>query len=333
MEVLLHIGTPKTGSTSIQDFLVANREALAGFGHYYPTHAFAPARNFRPLIVGLKERDTASHLELALGGKDAKSNSLSIWDDIATQIKRHKPRQLILSAEGFVSLGTEGIKNLLRKLAELTPSRPRAVCYVREPAAKHLSNVQERLKGGWGPHCRVILHGRHLRHWRSAIGSDLTVVKFDRVSLQSGSVVRDFARIAGIEHAGLTQLEQQSNVSVSAEVMSVLERLTSEPLVTPQQLKKWRTAVRALKKLDADLPSPTRPVLFDEVAERIRAASDDIEILSTEFGIQFDEVDYKTIGTINLQRGPLQLGVDELCSYSVERRDVLEFRLHQALRE
>lgn len=333
MEVLLHIGTPKTGSTSIQDFLVGNREALAGLGHYYPTHAFAPARNFSALIIGLTGGNAGSpHLRLALGGKDAIRNSLSIWDDIATQIKRHKPRQLILSAERFISLGPEGIKKLLQNLAGLTPSRPRAVCYVREPAAKHLSKVQERLKGGWGPHCRVIPHGRQLRHWRSAIGSDLTVVKFDRVSLHSGDVVRDFARIAGIEDAGLTQSEQHSNVSVSAEVMSVLERLTSEPPVGLQQLVKWRKTVRALKKLDFDLPSPTRPALFDEVAERIRAASDDIEILSTEFGIQFDEVDYKTIGTVDPWQ-LIQLGVDELCSYSVERRDVLESRLHQALRE
>ncbi|MBN2825283.1 MAG: hypothetical protein JXQ76_08170, partial [Campylobacterales bacterium] len=38
MNIILHIGQPKTGTTSIQKFLYHNREVLESFGYYYETY-------------------------------------------------------------------------------------------------------------------------------------------------------------------------------------------------------------------------------------------------------------------------------------------------------
>ncbi len=58
MKLILHIGTHKTGTTALQQFLYANREPLVGHGFHYATPPHVQEANLiaNALKVGKRQR-------------------------------------------------------------------------------------------------------------------------------------------------------------------------------------------------------------------------------------------------------------------------------------
>src|SRR5919107_911236 len=73
--VHLHVGAPKTGTTYLQDRLLANRERLAAHGVSYPVGADADM--FRPAL-DLIDRRWGGQRDLARGE----------WDELVGRVRR-----------------------------------------------------------------------------------------------------------------------------------------------------------------------------------------------------------------------------------------------------
>lgn len=103
MSILLHIGSHKTGTTSIQRFLGRNREALRHQGIWYPTEA--------ELLAG--GRDLIPHLNFARSldctGKPKPFDNAQL-SEIATNLARRSRdyKTTIISAEAFWRIGFGG---------------------------------------------------------------------------------------------------------------------------------------------------------------------------------------------------------------------------------
>ena len=110
----IHAGFPKTGTTSIQQFLLSNREALKGFGVLYPATGIHGTGHVKFAISFLNkkylERMRKSNL---LCNKQSASK---IKHQIENEISESgtKIKSVILSAESFDGTDAEGIRQLVQ---------------------------------------------------------------------------------------------------------------------------------------------------------------------------------------------------------------------------
>lgn len=124
MKIILHIGPPKTGSTSIQSFLDSARQELLNDGVLYPSKGRLEAgvtcrlklygRDAKSRRITSKTGpDTAHHLlSWTLAGIAQNIAADRCWTDVLTEIESIKPETVIISSEDFAWLSEGQIQKL-----------------------------------------------------------------------------------------------------------------------------------------------------------------------------------------------------------------------------
>jgi hypothetical protein len=199
MKIVVHIGPPKTGSTSIQVSLSADRDRLAGQGIYYyekiPNMTLALSTLFLP-----KGRQPNPKLVRKTGSiEQAYAWSRACWDAFEKDVDETRPDLSIISSERFAVIEDvdQFIARLRRRFDEIY-----VVAYVRDPVALYTSTIQERVRGGTvlgnlptPMNFEYKLRGV-LERFRDVVGQDRMIVRnFARENLVDGDVVADFAAI------------------------------------------------------------------------------------------------------------------------------------------
>ncbi|MEZ5503784.1 MAG: hypothetical protein R3E50_14405 [Halioglobus sp.] len=127
VQVVLHIGTDKTGSTSIQNTLFLNRDWLADRSIYVPSTGLGEGNGHATLLSRL---DTAELASLAAELETARANGMA---------------QALLSWEGMASFRF-GRSKIRRLVAALGAVEVRVLVYLREQAqiiqSGHLQQVK-----------------------------------------------------------------------------------------------------------------------------------------------------------------------------------------------
>lgn len=171
MHVIIHIGAPKAGSSSLQDALASNREALASRGVLYPR--LGRANHHNSLSAALQARGKTKSHDLRRFGNDlakVEQGMRAAWTAVEKQVQHAQPRVLLLSTEGFMSI--ERFDFLKQALARVAPDAKITVaCYLRSPVSNHESKVSQRLGWTWRVRLPAPLdwHGR-IKNWQE-IGS------------------------------------------------------------------------------------------------------------------------------------------------------------------
>lgn len=195
--IVIHIGPHKTGTSTLQGWLSANREPLKQLGYLYP--GISPSHN------GLAGQIRRSGFDGAQGwGK-----WLAIQRDVADS--SHCPH-VILSAEGFSRLkGTE----VAQMAAAFGRDEVRVVCYLRKPwdrkASAHTQHVKRlmpvrilsRLQTFNGNVSTVEEQDEGylgmLERWEQAFGLGRLVVRvLEKEQLHDGDLVSDFLHVIGL---------------------------------------------------------------------------------------------------------------------------------------
>jgi hypothetical protein len=149
--VLLHVGTPKTGTSHLQDVLFRNREALRGQGVLYPAERF-DAHFLAALDL----------MQLPWGGLE--DEALGAWDELAAQVRRFHERTpdgtAIISHE-ILAIASRGQAE--RALASLghPGTEVHVVLSVRDLVRQIPAEWQENVK-----HRRELPYGRFLEQVR-----------------------------------------------------------------------------------------------------------------------------------------------------------------------
>lgn len=125
--VILHIGPPKTGTTSIQSFLHLHRSALLNLGFIYP--------------------DQVNHQEIFNYFKYGYADEPKILTEALYHTKRLDGK-LIISCEFFSAFTTQDFCNLKRYFNKKGIEDVKVFFLVREPTFITLSSRQELLKKG-----------------------------------------------------------------------------------------------------------------------------------------------------------------------------------------
>jgi hypothetical protein len=260
--LVLHIGYPKTGTTAVQAFLNANRDALRSRGVCYPATGQSDDHSHNRLVLGL----TGSHddgMAAALGGEIEQANCQTV----------------VLSSELFL-YRLEALVSPSRHLSQILSGHTlRAVCYVRRQDS-FLESLYRQFV--WDPGSRLSLDADDFLNseysnagdyyvavnaWAGFIGkTNFTPIVYEQ-ALRSGGCIRAFCRAVGIDTDGLVDLDVQRNVNpsdrLSTEIMRVVNTFTE--LAEKDRVEIARGAL-GLDRVARDMPIPKRLFSGEQVA-------------------------------------------------------------------
>lgn len=289
---LLHIGPHKTGTTSLQNSIRANREEILRQGVYYgaPEGRLASNRIARSLLrLPFKNPD-----EIVEYGE---------WEDQVARVRASTERRVIVSGEEFSFCEKREIRTLLNDLGR---ERVHVVVTVR-PLAKVLpSQWQLDLRGSFTsgsfdewlrwtlkpqglrkiamllgiPHPFWFRH-RHdelVARWAAEAGADkVTVVIGD--DRDHRVLLRAFEGLLGLTDGTLLPVDGKSNPSLSAEEIAIILRvqliLAQRQLVFAERVRSRQIQRRLLAQRPRS-PSDSKIVIPAWAVESVREASQKI---------------------------------------------------------
>lgn len=301
--VVLHIGRHKTGTSSIQATLKANRERLAERGVYYP--ACLPA-NHSGFFVNAFAPNPAKHHNNTRDNR-TRAEIDRIVEGYMAELRREldgfEGHTAIFSAEDastvLVPRGINRIRNTFDRLCN--PGRFKVVLYTRHPISFAHSAIQQNVKGNGmyldeARRRHVVPTARRYREiveaYRKVFGPEALVLRsFEAAVKTEGGLFADFMAAAGLDPEGIA--EERSNEGICSEMVHFLSWLyegppqqEGEPFVlnrasrvalTPED----RAALFALKGAKASF--------FDHDEQMLlwSCVADDMTFLSQEFGIEY----------------------------------------------
>ncbi|MDZ5623110.1 hypothetical protein SFC88_19885 [Nocardioides sp. HM23] len=236
VDIVLHIGTGKTGTTTIQSVLGRSRAALAAGGTLYP-RAFGRRRHRGFGFLILPDPQLVRSPEWLRAG-NADLDPEEFRQRVLRRLRREitpDVRRLLISDEALYRRNAAAVTRV-REFAEARGGATRVVIYLRRQDDHLASNYQQVVKGGgiariaeWAATDRHFMYDyhRHLARWRDHLGPATFVVRtFERERFLRGSLVADFVDAAGlaVDETELAAVERR-NESLCAEAVEVLRLL------------------------------------------------------------------------------------------------------------
>ena len=330
--LVLHIGSPKAGSSAIQTSLLRARwgAAWAGippnpYGKPYPSGFIAGLYlkpKALPRFLAQRQQQDSERFE----------RDLSRYRRLirrCVQPRWHKPpKALILSCEYLWRLPQSSVEALRRDFEDLGCNQFLVVAYVREPGSLYGSALQQwsRLSTNlqrfdplvWRYELR-----QRLQTWHSVFGESLVVRPFERGQLPDGCVVRDFQNqlVHGLaDLPGWPDLTPVADVNRSATTEELLAMHTKMAHGVHPSHQSWAHSAGSLTRLWDELTTRTEdqsgtPIrVRAEVLHLIRQRHrEDLCWLFDRHGVQFkslSESPYQHVDHHDLWKAsetPLQL--------------------------
>lgn len=276
-KALIHIGTGKTGTTSIQDSLASQKRKLAGVG--YP-NVVGNAHHFLEVVYQEYSRLSRGHrsdyLDEASRLKDAKVLRTKF-------LKRARQnKRIILSSEFLSRFKEEQVLALKSDLDDSGYTDYSVVIYVRDPVSYYRSLLQQKLKASHHPsNPREFRYGfrQAIESHRKYYGDKVVVKAYDEAQLYKGDVVRDF-----LQHAeqffriDLSKVESKSsNRSLSAEGMFIMQRYRElydfevDNVLTPKSLAllSYLTQLPAAETSPIELNSGVKEIIRERFQKEV----------------------------------------------------------------
>ncbi|RNF34020.1 hypothetical protein A7A09_014060 [Paracoccus methylarcula] len=259
MKSIVHIGHPKTGTTSIQKFLWTNRASLRQQGILY--------RRYSRLIEQPELAVTVHHRLGAIVSNPLLCSSLGIRD-ISSQAKVVKRFEAAVAADlsstgahtmvfsceylGIPSRGHPGISALRDWLAERF-KETRIILYIRRQDQFLESDYSQYLRNGghlsfetWLTTAKPPNLNQMVLRWERVFGPDALEVRvFDRRCLAKGNLVDDFCTVAGLPLDGMSRQPLVRNKQYSMRQAELVRRCNS---FVPEGLRS-KTSGRIARKL------------------------------------------------------------------------------------
>ena len=246
--LILHIGTEKTGTTSIQKFLKINQSRLED-SSIFTSGSLSVADdhlNHRWLTYGVMDKG-----KFCNDGYLRRIN-LSNNDEIELQFNQRMERLVFdvqrsreLKGNPLWILSSEHLQSRLRQDQEIKRLRDVLiphfdaiilVAYIRRPIDLAVSLLSQQLKNGQRPstvlECdhpyirNLCDHETMIKKWSRAFNPENIVIRrFQRENLKNNDVIHDFLAIVGIESLDEFTMPEMSNQRLSGNAMKYLWHL------------------------------------------------------------------------------------------------------------
>ena len=267
----LHIGSEKTGTTSVQRFLRANRELLAQHAILFPR---APGEENQMGLAVAAQTD--------FGPLRRKIFHVHTWPEVEefrTALKRNLEDELgardyrsaVMSGEHCSSrLTTEEEVRWLRDFLMEMFDDVRIVVYLRRQDEFLLSTYSTDVKGGAVHRLRVpegdILDRRYdhwnlVSRWANVFGRENIICrKYEKASLKDGDIIEDFRQAVGLDPTWPYAYPKRLNESLDATCLEFLRLMNKHvPRLTEDGLNKRRGNIVSVLAGVANGPLLTLP--------------------------------------------------------------------------
>ncbi len=273
-KVLLHIGTGKTGSSSIQKTLSRNRAALKSLGISYPKYGHPT--NHEELNIPIKgdKGPRAIRERFKREEEDFESYRQRLLEEFLGHLNSNSDS--IISAEHLYTLNQERINFLKQQFEKCGIDRVKVIIYLREPVSLYKSQLQQKLKassqtitpGKWKYRFSAVVE-----RWMNSF-EDVEVREFDRGELFNQDVMDDFLQISArfFEQPTVAGIKKSksTNESYSLEQMYLLQQFRKTLLSDKEDVFMPSSGALMRNFNTMENETLTSAVLKDEVAEIIR---------------------------------------------------------------
>lgn len=211
-KIFIHIGTHKTGTSAIQDFLLLNRKALSRQGFLYPQKS---RRNYFASNDG----------EIFVAPRQFKNYKKLVW------LSRRKDKHVILSSETFSQINdVSAVKTALGDVDTII------ICYLRRQdnfiqsyynqEVKNAANFKEIM--AYQPPTILDYH-ELLSRWAKVFGRENIMVRpYEKQQFRNQDLITDFLSILGIELSDdFKRLKKNANPRLPIETLEYMRLLNS----------------------------------------------------------------------------------------------------------
>lgn len=289
----LHIGLPKTGTTSIQENFYAKREEIekkTGL-FYYREHINGkddPENIIRTISLALRYKNPEiklhafDYLGLTIDPADDKKH----YDNLI-HILENKNR-VFLSAEGFCGQHKDffiGLQNIINEYG----FDIKVLLYVRNPYDFISSVTQQSLKIGLGLLDKFYFY-ENLKNSIDFWGNNLEIRRFEREFLFNNNLLDDICHWLGYDNIRPFMEDKKYNDSINQNACSIAYLMVMNNIIPHK--KPWETHdalyVNALYHISRVSPSQNKFLfpkkLFEKNTLQQKKVSDYLDILSEYFG-------------------------------------------------
>lgn len=303
-QLVLHIGSGKTGTSSLQSFLALNRQRLADAGWLYPQSP--ENRRHRHARLGFFVQPDHQLLEnqgwLAYGQSPEQFRQ-ALHQDLRAEVDGASLPGIVLSDESLYGAPEDSLRRLRDFTADLA-SRTRVLVYLRRQDDHLISRYQQVVKMGETRRLAertaevdfssTYDYRSRLELWRRVMEPSTFVVRrFEAESFVGGSLYQDFLTAAGIDLQArdLPDIERQ-NESLDAEAVELLRLLNivrvEQEGATSGRINNRRFVIKLATVSSGPVLSLPEPVL-DAFMERWAASNAAVakEFLDEPDGVLF----------------------------------------------
>lgn len=269
--IFVHIGPPKTGTTSVQLTFAANAALLEAHDIFYyvghPNH-HAVARDMHKPFRRRAHRAVSDAFFAAAAASDRAVG--------------------VFSSELMVSLTSEEVPAAIDRFREVAES-VKVLFYARHPLSHAVSASQQLVRGGTplgkveaDPVARRV--PRLLERWAAEVGRENMVVRpFERAQLAGGDVIDDVLCVLGRPELAALLDKRQSNESLSVLAVHLIDRLNR---------RAEEEGVRLRHKPVLSRIGGPRYVLPQTALDTVREkTAGDLEVLRRDWGVTLAEPD------------------------------------------
>lgn len=292
----LHIGSPKTGSTSIQAWFHRNREELERQGILYP----GEDRRHNALLSKFHLNPTELRFHWNNGRKTPET--VAAHDNarltrMLAQIGSTSAPLTLISNENFIGHGKKIRCAELKAMLHQNFEQVKVVCYVRDPMKAVISKAQEQVKSGVRSYEDIsrkpqLMPVESIRFYQEAFGANNVIVRnFDKIIEERGNVTEDLATFLApdIDFSDFSE-RTFTNTSLTLESAMVFGALNKKFGVRAQTKKRFLrpSDIRNIGSTRFGLPRETILALRRPLLEQYA-------FLRDELGVDFAEPDFESL--------------------------------------